>query len=158
MFHVELRQFPHVGRAFNLAREELDRRILGSWVRGQAIELDEHRFLPDRAKLAIYEGRALAGDEIGMGRGWANATRTGEEVTARVLDEARQSMQAPPALDSIKQELLARTAQAPVGLIQLLALVGELDPGSLERDRPALAARAVWDLLQDGRLALSRPD
>ena len=28
MFHVELRQFPHQARAFNLTREELDARIL----------------------------------------------------------------------------------------------------------------------------------
>jgi hypothetical protein len=157
VFHVELRQFPHVTRAFNLQRGELDSRILGPWVRGNAIELDERRWLPDRAKLAVYEGRALAGDEIGMGRGWANVTRTGEEVTARVVAEARQAVQSPPVLETLKQGLLARSADGQVRLAQVFELIGELEPEPPERERPALAARAVWELLQEGRLTLSRP-
>ena len=46
MFHVELRQFPHVARMFNLSREELEARILGPWLAGRELELDqplEHR-------------------------------------------------------------------------------------------------------------------
>lgn len=157
MFHLELRQFPHVARAFNLERPELDARILGPWTRGQMVELDERRWAPERAKLTVYEGRALASDELGMGRGWQNATRTGEEVTARVLDAARQAARSPPALETIKRELLARSAQGAVGLSELFELIGELEPVPPEADRPGLAARAVWELLQEGQLMLSRP-
>ena len=32
VFHVELRQFPHVARVFNLSREELDARFARPWV------------------------------------------------------------------------------------------------------------------------------
>ena len=41
MFHVELRQFLHVARAFNLTREELDARILHPWVNGGSIALQD---------------------------------------------------------------------------------------------------------------------
>src|SRR5205085_3967881 len=90
VFHVELRQFPHVARTFNLTREQLDGRITRRWVQGQQVELDDRRWAPERARIAIYEGRALAMEEIGLGRGWANVMRMGEAVTDRVLAEARQ--------------------------------------------------------------------
>ncbi len=72
MFHVELRQFPHQARAFNLTRDQLEARILGPWVSGGSIELDDRHWLPDRARLTIYEGPHLAPDQLGMGRGWQN--------------------------------------------------------------------------------------
>ena len=46
VFHVELRQFPHQTRAFNLTREELDARILGPWVSAGGVELDDRRWSP----------------------------------------------------------------------------------------------------------------
>jgi hypothetical protein len=46
MFHVELRQFPHQTRAFNLSREELDDRIVGPWIEGAPIEMDDYRCCP----------------------------------------------------------------------------------------------------------------
>ena len=90
MFHLELRQFPNVARAFNLSDEELARRFCsargstGGWSSSTSIGSS-----PDRARLTVYEGRALATDEIGMGRGWGNVTRTGTDVTERVLEAAR---------------------------------------------------------------------
>jgi hypothetical protein len=158
VFHVELRQFPHAVRKFNLGRAELEQRIVGPWTRGQAIGLDDHRFAPDRAKLAIYEGRGLEPDEIGMGRGWANVTRTGEDVTGRLLEESRHAVQSPPRLDAVKQALLAQSGQAPFTLAQTLTLIGELQGAPAEGERLELAARAVWELLAEGRLALSRPE
>ncbi len=87
MFHVELRQFPHQTRAFNLTREQLDARILRPWVSDGAVELDDRRWSSERAKLTVYEGPELSPDQLGLGRGWANVTRAGEDVTARVLAE-----------------------------------------------------------------------
>jgi hypothetical protein len=157
MFHLELRQFPHQTREFNLTREELEARVVAPWVRGEAVEIAERRWAPDRAKLVIYEGRALATDEIGMGRGWSNVTRSGEDVTARVLDEARAAAHAPPALEALKRELLARCAQEPIGMDRVIALAGELDPHLPPGQRLELAGRAIWALLQEDRLRLSRP-
>jgi hypothetical protein len=158
VFHLELRQFPHQTREFNLTREQLEARVVVPWVRGEMVELGERRWAPDRAKLVIYEGRALATDEIGMGRGWSNVTRSGEEVTARVLDEARAVAQSPPALDALKRALLARSVEGPVGMGQVLALAGELEPSLSAPQRLELAGRAIWDLLQNERLKLSRSD
>ena len=80
MFHVELRQFPHQARAFNLTRDQLDARILGPWTSGRAIELDDRRWAPDRAKLTIYEGPELAlgsaRDGAGLGERHAARART----------------------------------------------------------------------------------
>jgi hypothetical protein len=156
VFHVELRQFPNSTRAFNLTREELDARILGPWVRGQAVELHERHWSPDRAKLEVYEGRALATEEIGLGRGWANVTRTGEAVTERVLGEARQSVRSPPDLERLKDELLACASARPVSMATVLDLASELRSELTANERVEFAARAIWELLQDGSLELSR--
>ncbi len=88
MFHVELRQFPHQGRSFNLDREQLEQRILGPWLRGELVEVQDRRWAPHKAKLTIYESRALEIEEIGLGRGWANVTRIGTEVTRQLLAQA----------------------------------------------------------------------
>jgi hypothetical protein len=156
MFHVELRQFPHATRAFNLSRAELDARVLVPWIAGRAVELDDHRWAPDRAKLAIYEGPALATEEMGMGRGWANVTRSGEDVTARLLAETRSATETPPALEALKRELLARVAQGQLRLSELPALASRAGPGARASERLALAEQAVWELLHEGRLTLLR--
>jgi hypothetical protein len=158
VFHLELRQFPHQTREFNLTREQLEARVVAPWVRGQAFELGDRQWVPDRAKLVIYEGRALATEEIGMGRGWSNVTRSGEEVTARMLDEARTAAESPPALEALKRELLARSSQASFGMGQVLALAAELEPRLSPPQRLELAGRAIWELLQDERLKLSRSE
>jgi glyoxylase I family protein len=89
VFHVELRQFPHTARAFNLSRERLHAQILVQWVRGNPVELDQQTFAPERAKLAIYEGPELQTVDMGMGRGWQNVVRSGEDVTDRELRAAK---------------------------------------------------------------------
>jgi len=152
VFHVELRQFPHQTRAFNLTREELDARILRPWVSGAAIELDDQRWAPDRARLTIYEGPALAGDQLGLGRGWANATREGQDVTARLLAEAAH----PPPVAELKRELVARLAGGPVPLTGVVDLAGESYPQARVSERLALCEQAVWELLHEGAVELAR--
>jgi hypothetical protein len=156
VFHLELRQFPHVARAFNLDREELDARILMPWMQGTPLELNDRRWAPERAKLTIYEGRALASEEIGMGRGWANATRSGEAVTERLLAEADRSIKAPPALTELKQELLTRCAEGRVGLNRVVELARSEESSGRASERLALAEQAVWELLHEGRVGLMR--
>jgi hypothetical protein len=154
VFHVELRQFPHQARAFNLTRAELDARILGPWTSGGPIELDDRRFSPERARLTIYEGPELAGDQLGLGRGWANVTRDGEDVTARLLDEVAH----PPAVADFKRELLACLAEAPgaVGLGRTVELAAGRYPQARVSERIALCEQAVWELLHEGAVALER--
>jgi catechol 2,3-dioxygenase-like lactoylglutathione lyase family enzyme len=94
VFHVELRQFPHTARAFNLTREQLHARIVAPWLRGEVVEVDSQRFAPERAKLTIFEARELATVDMGMGRGWQNVMRRGEDVTER---EVKAATVQPPA-------------------------------------------------------------
>ncbi len=126
---------------------------------GETIELDEHRFSPEKAKLKIYEGPELRPDEIGMGRGWGNVTRRGEDVTARILDEARRQS-APTlreeAVRALSERLIARAAGGPVGFGEAIALAADGQPGWRASERLAVAEQAVWELLHTGGLALVR--
>jgi hypothetical protein len=155
MFHVELRQFPSTGRAFNLSVDELRERVLGPWLSGRPVELNERRFSPQKAKLTIYEGRRLGPEEIGLGRGWANVTRSGQEVTQRILSQARQTAANEDPLTRFKQELMdALEVDLPVRAV--LALADERYPGTRASERLALAERAVWELLHAGAIELTR--
>jgi hypothetical protein len=148
MFHVELRRFPHVARAFNLSREELEERIVKPWLGGAIVEFDDRQWEPARTRLAIYEGPQLRPEEMGMGRGWAGVTRAGTDVTDRILQEARGS------ISDFKQALLAR---GRLTLAEVVALAGQGHPGVKVSDRLALAEQAVWELLHQGRLTLVGP-
>ncbi len=152
MFHVELRQFPHQARAFNLTREELDSRILTPWASGGPIELDDRRWSPERARLTIYEGPRLAPEDLGMGRGWGNVTRDGEEVTTRLLAEAAQ----PPPAAALKREVLERCSYGPLALGRMVELTGERYPQARVSERLALCEQAVWELLHEGAVRLVR--
>jgi hypothetical protein len=152
VYHVELRQFPHQARAFNLTREELNARILAPWLSGTAVELDERRWSPERAKLTIYEGPALAGDQLGMGRGWGNVTREGKDVTAGVLAELAH----PAPVAEIKREILIRCADGLLSLEGVVELAGERYPRSRVSERLALCEQAVWELLHEGAVRLVR--
>jgi hypothetical protein len=153
MFHVELRQFPHQTRAFNLTREELDARILRPWVSGATIELDERRWSPERARLTIYEGPRLEPDQLGMGRGWGNVTRDGEDVTERMLAEVGQG--SAPVAD-LKGEVVELCAYGPVAVRRLVELTGERYRQARVSERIALCEQAVWELLHEGAVRLVR--
>ncbi|MBV9424393.1 MAG: hypothetical protein JOZ98_15885 [Solirubrobacterales bacterium] len=153
MFHVQLRQFPHATRAFNLSREELDSRILRAWAAGRAVELDERRWEPDRARLTIIEGPALAPEDIGLGRGWANAMRRGRDVTAEVLAQLERM----PGLEELKRELLSTLdARGRLSLPRVVELAGERQLHSRPSERLALCEQAVWELLHQRRVKMFR--
>jgi hypothetical protein len=149
VIHVELRRFPHVVRVFNLTREEVDERVVKPWVAGVAVELDDRRWEPGRTRLAIYDGPEVPPEDRGLGRGWANVTRAGQEVTERLLDAARGSV------ENFKAELLTH---ARLTLEEVVALAGQSHPQARVSDRLDLAERAVWELLHEGRLRLAGPD
>lgn len=164
VFHVELRQFPHLARAFNLNRDEIDARIIGPWVRNAPVDFDDRRWPPERARLTVYEGPALRPEEIGLGRGWANATRSGEDVTGQLLADAeRQAVAAPqgavsPAssLKALEAEILDRCAASPIAVSDVLAMVNDRHPQWRVSDRIALAERSIWEMLHGGRIRMSR--
>jgi hypothetical protein len=88
VYHLELRQFPRNLCRYNLDEQEL-RAILDAWVRDQRVELGERSWDPRRARITIYEGPRVPNELLTMGRGWRHAQRHGENVTARMLIDAR---------------------------------------------------------------------
>lgn len=157
MFHVELRQFPHVARAFNLTREQLDERFVRAWVSGVPVEHEDRRWAPDRARLAILEGPELRLDEIGMGRGWATVGKTSVDVTDAVLAQAQRGPQDRASVETLKGEISA-AARTPITFLDVIELAGSQYPAWRASERLALAEQAVWELLHQGRLTLSGPD
>jgi hypothetical protein len=155
MFHVELRQFPHQARAFNLSRQELETRIVTPWAAGQSIELDERRWSPERARLTIYEGPHLEPDQLGMGRGWQNAMRDGQDVTQRMLSVAEEASPTSAAAE-LKREVVDRCAYGPLPLRSLVELTGERYPQARVSERIALCEQAVWELLHEGAVGITR--
>ena len=156
MFHVELRQFPHQTRAFNLTREEIDERILRPWVAGERLELNDRRWAPDRATLAIYEAPMLAVGDMGLGRGWQNVTRTGKDVTEQLLTESRAVGSDVPTADDFRAEIAARALAGAIPLPGLVEIAGDWYPQSRVSERIALCERVVWELLHSVPVELSR--
>jgi hypothetical protein len=152
VFHIELRQFPHVTRAFNLSREQLFARILRPWASGAALELNERRWSPQKARLSIYEGPELATEELGLGRGWSKVIRGGEDVTAGLLAE----LQSPPALEAFKRQIVTAARGGGIGVPQLVELAAEQHPRWRASEQLALAEEAVWALLHGGELRMVR--
>jgi len=156
MFHLELRQFPHVARVFNLTRDQLDEQFARPWVSGSAIEHEDRRWSPDRARLTIYEGPELRPDEIGLGRGWATVGKTSREVTETVLAQAERGPQSRPAVAAFKAQII-EAASTPLSFGEVMALAVAEYPLWRASERLALAEQAVWELLHQGGLGITGP-
>ena len=162
MFHIEVRKFPHVARSFNLSEAELNAKVLVPWSEGRIVELGEQKWEPATAKLKIIEGPELRVDEIGMGRGWPNALHRGEDVTARVLAAAKARMSgsgaqsASDALGAFKDVVQAQCEANQLAIHQVLWLANSRHPEWRVSERVALAERAVWELLHEGKLTMVR--
>jgi hypothetical protein len=159
VFHLELRQFPHIARAYNLSQEALHARFVGPWLQKQVLELNELQFAPERVRLKIYEGRHLRTEELGYGRGWANATRTGEDVTERELAQARggaRPSEPRGSVGALKDEIAALCDVGSITVSQALALASGARPSARVSERLAAAEQAVWELLHEGRVQLVR--
>jgi len=161
MFHVEVRQFPHVARSFNLSEAELTANVLAPWCRGELVDLGERKWEPARAKLTIFEGPELRSDEIGMGRGWGNVNRSGQDVTERVIGAAQAQVSsgaaaASDALTAFKDVVRAQCEANRLAIHQVLWLANSRHPEWRVSERVALAERAVWELLHEGRVRMLR--
>jgi hypothetical protein len=159
VYHVELAHFPHQAHAFNLSPEELDATMVRPWVRGEVVEFGERRWSPERAKLTIYEGPELPTDEMSMGRGWPNVTRSGVDVTDRILAAATRQAQGGPAESAVaafKEAVLAECGDGRIGIHQVVWLANARYGQSRVSERLALSEQSVWELLHERRLVLLR--
>ncbi len=157
MFHLELRQFPHVARAFNLSREELDRRFARPWVTGIEIEHDDRRWAPAKAKLVIYEGRSWASRSSASGAAGPRWARTALEVTETVLAEAGRDAEGRSTLEVVKAAVRG-AARTPLALPEVIAMIGADYPSWRPSEQLAMAEQAVWELLHQGICCLRGPD
>jgi hypothetical protein len=154
MYHLELRQFPHVTRVFNLNRDELDVRFVRPWVGGTIIEHDDRRWAPERSRLKILQGPELSLEELGMGRGWATATKSSTDVTDAVIAEARRGAQARPEVEALKGAI-QEVAVNPVSFQDVMALAAAGHPQWRASEQLAVAEQAVWEMLHQGRLTMT---
>lgn len=164
VFHVQLRQFPHSARAYNLTRAELEERFTRPWVSGQEVATEDRQWTPEKARLTVYESRQLRADEIAIGRGWGNVERQGTDVTERELAAVRAAPAGAPtppepslALGAVKDELVALTGVAPIPVSRAVSLARIAAPGARASERLAIAEQAVWELLHERRADLARP-
>ena len=127
MFHIEVRQFPHSIRRFNMTPAEVGH-LVEAWLAGRPVELGERSWLPQQSRLTILEGPRLADHQLSMGRGWRTAQREGVDVTERVLAEARLDADAAAASASAAG---GGALADPLALgVQLASLLGA-DPARL---------------------------
>ena len=157
VYHLELRQFPHAARAFNLDRETLDTRFLKPYVAGDPIEYEDRRWPPEKTRVTVLEGPPLDPTELGLGRGWGNATKRGEDVTKQVLAEIDRGADARPEVESLK-DAIAEVARVPITFPDAVALAAAKQPLWRASEQLSLAEQAVWELLYQGRVEMREGD
>ena len=107
-----------------MTRAELDARFVRPWVQGEMIEHDERRWAPERTRLKILEGPGCALDELGMGRGWGQATKGSEDVTDAVLAAGRSEAPARGPRSRRSRSRSPQRAAEPLALTEVMALAG----------------------------------
>src|SRR5271165_1168774 len=90
-YHIELRDFPRSYTRFNLTGQEIGV-VAMTWVQDQVLTTDDEKWKPADTTLVIVEGPEIPIGQLTMGRGWTIALREGEEVTERILTEARDAL------------------------------------------------------------------
>jgi hypothetical protein len=167
VFHIELRQGSRMARAFNLARADLELRILAPWARGESVELDERRWEPVQTRLLIYACRRLHTGELTLGRGWQNATKFGTDVTQSLLAGSREpeagassGAGGPPGIEvspaEFGRQIQLVCANRTVGTEELAPLLADRLGHRRASERLAVAEQALWELLHRGRVRLVR--
>jgi hypothetical protein len=154
-YHVELKAFPNVARAFNLDRAALDRQFARPFAAGEPIEYADRRWAADRTTLTIYEAEPVSAAGRGLGRGWGEVTRRGREVTAAVLSEVHRGARARPELEALKAAIAEVAAgREGIALTDVIELAAAAQPGSRASEQLGLAEQGVWEMLHHGRLEM----
>ncbi len=156
MFHVQLRQFPHNFCAFNLTETELLQTLVEPWSRDQWVELGERKWSPHQARLIVLEGPHLPVEELSMGRGWPAAQHQGEDVTERVIAQAKASQQAGGDATGGNVAVSSHDGVIPASAPGGGAAGGGPAVGSLEAELLPLLGGDPMALLQAWRLAIQR--
>lgn len=155
VYHVELKAFPHVARAFNLDRATLDAGFVRPWVSGELIDHEDRRWAPEKTKLTVLAGPAVAASGRGLGRGWGELTRHAENVTDTVLAEIQRGAQARPEVEALKAALAEAAGGADgIGFPGAIALAIAAHPGWRASEQLSLAEQAVWEMLHRDELTL----
>jgi hypothetical protein len=176
VYHLELRQFPHVARRFNQSEQQV-LALAEPWVGEHWVEEAERKWNMNEAELTILEGPNLTMADLAMGRGWRNAQRRSEDVTERVLDRFRkagggetsrssgndesaspETAGETPELgllaDSLGLELLGLLDDGPIAPVRVWRLAQERLDGRPLAESLALGERAVRSLHGRGLIAL----
>jgi hypothetical protein len=153
VYHLELRQFPKRVQRFNLDGPAVGAIVL-PWVQERVIELGEQKWSAHQATITILEGPEVPLDRVSMGRGWPAVERVSEDVTDRVLAEARHAIATGAAGTGAvawgEAAALGATPHAPAGAggadalslgVELAALLGS-EPSRLLAAWRSVAARA----------------
>ncbi len=141
-YHLELRHFPRSYNHFNLTGPEIGA-IAMTWAQERLLDLGDQKWSPAQTKMKIIEGPEIPVDRLSMGRGWQIATREGEDVTDRILAEARRALAqaaapaGPPAGSAAAQE----SDGLALG-VELGGLLGA-EPGRLLAAWRAVAGRSA---------------
>ena len=109
-FHVEIRRGRRWAREFNLDADRLRDEILDPWVTPRAIPLGDRDWEPADCSMRILEGAELSGPDLAFGRGWAQAQRSGRDVTRELVEGAVRESATVAVLaetDSARQAVLA---------------------------------------------------
>ena len=160
MFHIELKDFPNVARAFNLNRETLEARFVRPWVVGDLIQYNDRRWAPDRTTLTVLSGPEIDDAARGLGRGWGEVTRHSENVTDAVVADVRQGTQTQPEVGALSRAVaeVAAGAQDGISFSDTVALAGAAHPGWRASQQLAIAEQTVWEMLHRRRLELVDAD
>jgi len=162
MFHVELRMGISIVREFNLGERELWTIFLAPLMADHDFTLEGHDFTPRKTRIAIYDGPELRPDQLGLGRGWQNVERTGNDVTAEVIARAREHAgvtppAAPPTWEALRERAIGRLSAGPVSYEEIVALAADLMPHNTAGEQLAAGERAAVELLRSGAAQLAPP-
>lgn len=157
VYHLELRQFPHTARAFNLDRATLDTRFLKPFVSGDSIDYEDRRWTSEKTRVTVLEGPAIDQADRGLGRGWGLATKQGEDVTEQVLAEIDRGAEARPEVELLK-DAIAEVSRVPITFPDAIALAAARQPLWRASEQLSLAEQAVWELLHQGRVQIREDD
>jgi hypothetical protein len=157
MYHLELRQFPHVARAFNLDQDALYGRFVQPWVGGAMIDYDDRRWSPERTKLTVLEGPEIVQADMGLGRGWGVVTKSSRDVTEDVLAEVRRGAQARPEVAALTAAV-AEVAGDALAFQDVMALAAAAHPTWRASEQLSLAEQTVWEMLHRGQLTMIHAD
>jgi hypothetical protein len=147
VYHLELRQFPHVVRRFNLSEREM-LALAVPWAKEEWVEYGERKWNANLAKLAVLEGSHLSLQQLAMGRGWRNAQRHSEDITERLLEALKQApapqaagdASGPPAGPGTPQ---ARAATDSPGAAGAAGATGHAAAGSADAPELDLLADSI---------------